>query len=192
MKHIQLKLLALPAILALGLALAPAAHASAGTITFNGSALASTCVVSTATGGNGAVGFSSGNFSITLPGVQTFNFTATGDVADPTPFSVGLTGCPTSPSGEQVAAYFSGSNIAADGNLGNTGTASGLEIQLLNADNSVIDLSQGSALAQNSHYTAISATGTATLSYVAQYYASSANVAAGSVSTTVDYTLVYR
>lgn len=178
------------------MALAPQAAnaASSGTITIDGSVLGSTCSVSTATGGNNDSGFSGGNFTVTLPGVQTTALASNGDTAGATSFSMTLTGCPTSPSGEEVASFFSGTNVnSTDGNLNNTTTsgASNVEIQLLNGDASVIDLTGATAYDQGSAYTAIDGSGNATLSYEAQYIATGASTA-GKVTTTVDYTLVYR
>lgn len=180
--------------LAGALALAPQAAnaAGSGTITINGSVLSSTCSVSTATGGNNGSGFSAGNFTVTLPGVNTTSLATAGNVAGTTSFSMSLTGCPTTPSGEQVASFFSGANInAADGYLTNTGSAGNVEIQLLNGGGTGIDLSKATAYAQGSSYASITNTGTATLNYEAQYVATG-GATAGSVTTTVDYTLVYR
>ncbi len=182
--------------LAGAMALVPQAAnaAGSGTITINGSVLSTTCSVTAATGGNNASGFSGGNFTVTLPGVQTSSLSASGNTTGATSFSMSLTSCPTTPSGEQVASFFSGTNInATDGNLTNTaaGGASNVEIQLLNGDSSVINLSGATAYDQGSAYTTIDGAGNATLSYQAQYYATGASTA-GDVTTTVDYTVVYR
>lgn len=182
--------------LALGMALVPqAAHAaSGGTITINGSVLNGTCSVTGATGGVNASGLSTGNFTVTLPGVQTSALSAANDVAGNTSFSITLTGCPSTPTGEQVASFFSGSNIATDGNLSNTagtGAAANVEVQLVNPNTSTaLNLNGATAYDQNSPYATISGGG-ATLTYQAQYLATGA-ATAGLVTTTVDYTLVYR
>lgn len=186
--------------LAAAIALVPqGANAATGTITINGSVLGTTCSVTAATGGNNSSGFSSGNFTVTLPGVQKSALATAGSKAGNTPFSMTLSGCPTSPSGEQVAAYFSGSNVnAADGYLTNTTTTGGatnVEIQLLNGSGSSIDLSKPSAYAQGSSYATINTSGAANLSYEAQYIVptgATGGATAGKVTTTVDYTLVYR
>lgn len=176
------------AALATVMAFAPqAAQAADGTITFNGKIITQTCNVTTSTGGN---------FTVTLPTVTATGTTlqAPGNTAGKTAFAISLDNCPTTPSGIQVASFFSGTNINAnDGNLNNTASpgANNVEVQLLNGDSSTIDLSGGNAVSQNSHYTNISGAGTATLSYYAQYYATG-RAGAGNVATTVDYTLVYQ
>ena len=167
--------------------------AGTGTITINGSVLSTTCSVTAATGGVNSSGFSSGNFTVTLPGVQTTALSTSGNTAGTTSFSMTLSGCPTTPSGEQVASFFSGGNInATDGYLTNTAAsgAGNVEIQLLNGDATPIDLSKATAYDQGSKYATISA-GAATLSYEAQYIATGA-ATPGAVTTTVNYTLVYR
>ena len=78
----------------------------------------------------------------------------------------------------------------ADGNLKNaTGTATGVEVQLLNSDFSNINLA-GAAGSQNSAQATLSS-GAATLNYYAQYYATAA-AGAGSVATSVQFTMLYQ
>lgn len=179
MKH---TLLAAGLAIACGsLALAPAANAADGTITINGKVLSSTCTVSNATAGNVAV---------TLPDVVYSAFTTTGSAAGLTPFSLNLTGCPTTPSGVVVAARFSGSNIdAATGALKNGTGTSNVEVQLTNSAGTAINLSTNPTPVNAT----ISGTGAATLSYQAQYYQPSATaITAGTVNTSVDFTLTYN
>lgn len=186
--------LAMPGValaIAGAMALAPqAAQASDGTITFSGKIITQTCTVSTGT---------AGSFTVTLPLVTadtaSGNLQASGDTAGTTPFTISLTNCPQSPTGIQVASDFSGSNIITTGTyaglLSNTGTATSVDLQLLNGDGTAIDLSGTGASGQGSKYYTIDTSGNATMSYEAQYYATG-TAGAGTVSTTVDYTLVYQ
>lgn len=165
-------------------AIAPqAASAADGTITFNGKVLSSTCTVSNATAGNVAV---------TLPDVPASTFSAQGSVAGLTPFSLNLTGCPTTPSGVVVGAAFSGSNIdTTTGAIKNaTGTGnSNVEVQMTNASGTAINLNTN----PNPVSATISSGGAATLSYQAQYYQPTATaVTAGTVTASVTYTLTYN
>ncbi len=162
-------------------ALAPAALAADGTITINGKVLSSTCTVSNATAGNVAV---------TLPDVVYSTFSGSGSVAGLTPFSLNLTGCPTAPSGVVVAAQFSGSNIdASTGALKNGSGTSNVEVQLTNSAGTAINLSTNPTPVN----AAISSTGAATLGYQAQYFQPSTTaITAGTVNTSVDFTLTYN
>ncbi len=187
--------LAMPGValaIAGAMALAPqAAQASDGTITFSGQIMTQTCQVSTGT---------AGSFTVTMPLVTADATTGllqtAGTTAGTTPFTISLTNCPTSPTGIQVASEFSGTNIVTTGtyagSLANTGTATNVNVQLLNgADSTVINLSGTGASGQNSEYSTIPSSGSVTLSYKAQYLAT-ATAGAGTVNTTVDYTLVYQ
>lgn len=165
-------------------ALAPqAAKAADGTITFNGKILSSTCTVSNAT---------SGNVAVTLPAVPVSAFTAQGSVAGLTPFSLNLTGCPTTPSGVQVGAAFSGASIdtANAGTIKNTAGAgfSNVNVQMTDSSGAPINLSTNS-----NPVNATLAGSTATLSYQARYYQPTATaITAGTVTASVTYTLTYN
>ena len=159
------------------------AKASDGVITFNGKITAQTCTIS----GNGG----GSSFTVTLPTVSTSSLTAAAQVAGATPFNIALTAC--SPNSGNVSTYFeAGSTVdAATGNLFNaTGSATNTEVNLLNSDSSVIALGQPQA-SQNSKVVAI-ASGAATLNYIAQYVAVGGASGAGSVATTVTYSMSYQ
>lgn len=170
-------------------ALAPqAAGAATGTITFNGKVLSSTCSVATVTGGS----VSSGNVAVTLPDVQSTAFTTSGSATGLTPFTLNLTGCPTTPSGVVVGAAFSGAIDGTSGAIQNsTGTGfSNVQVQLTNASGST-------AFNLNTTPNPVSATiiaaGTASLNYAAQYYQPTATaITAGTVTAVVSYTLTYN
>lgn len=166
-------------------AIAPqAAHASSGNIVFSGKVLNSTCTVSNATGGN---------VTVTLPDVQASGFSGSGSVQGLTPFSLSLTGCPTTPSGVVVGASFAGNaNIdASTGAITNAsgGTYSNVEVQMTNSTGTAINLNT----TPNPVSATIASNGTATLSYEAQYLQPTGTAAsAGLVSATVAFTLTYN
>ncbi|GHD69943.1 fimbrial protein [Jeongeupia chitinilytica] len=166
---------------ALGFA-AIGAHASDGTITINGELTAQTCTIS----GNGQ----GNNFTVTLPKVATSVLAAAGSTAGATGFNIALTNC--TPATGNVRTFFEyGSNTLADGNLKNaTGTATLVEVQLLNGDMSPIDMSKADG-AQNSKIVAINS-GAANLPYAAQYNSPAGGATAGTVSTTTTYSLSYQ
>ena len=139
---------------------------------------------------------SSQNIAVTLPGVATASLSTAGQVNGRAAFSIAVTGCPTSVS--TITTYFyAGATIdTTSGNLINKGTATNVEVQLLNgaggsaAALSVINLAGAQASAQNSSQYSVSG-GAATLNYFAQYIASGGAAGAGTVSTSVTFTIAY-
>ncbi|SDD99763.1 major type 1 subunit fimbrin (pilin) [Cupriavidus sp. YR651] len=166
------------------------AAAADGTISFTGSITAQTCTV----GGNGTA---SKDFTVTLPNVSSSVLATAGDVAGATPFSISLTGC--SPDTGNVHTFFesgptvdtaTGHLIAASG----AGTASNVQVGLLNADDGT-EIKAGFADAsQNSHSVPLVAgsgsDGSATMRYIARYVATGA-ATGGAVNSSVQYTIVY-
>lgn len=153
-----------------------------GTITFNGKVNSNTCTVNAA---NGA------SFAVTLPNIGASALgTTAGNVAGTTPFSIALTACTATGT---VKAYFEpGSTINASGHLNNTaaaGTAAtGVDLQLLNNAQTAINLNT-----QANATTATIASNAATLNYYVQYYnTAAAAVGAGTVTSTVNYTIQYQ
>jgi len=156
------------------------ASAVDGTITISGNINASTCKI------NGAN--SPAAIAVTLPTVSTTSLTAAGQTAGRTAFNLALSGCGAL---TKAQTYFEpGPTIMADGNLKNSsGTATGVEVQLLNGDFSSINLA-GAAGSQASQQATL-ASGAGTLNYYAQYFATAA-AGAGTVSTTVQFTMLYQ
>jgi major type 1 subunit fimbrin (pilin) len=174
-------------------ALAPqTARAVDGTVSITGTITAGTCKVGTGSPYTAAV---------VLPTVQTSALTgAVGTVAGSTPFSIAVTGCATT-AGHTLTSYFEPANVnidSATNSLKNNGSATGVEVQLLNGAGSTnatasSQILLGNAAAtQNSGSYTVSATGGATLNYYAQYYASAATVGAGSVTTSDTFTMIYN
>lgn len=173
--------------------IAMAGHASAsdGTITFNGAIDASTCTIST--------GSTSGSFTVPLTKVSNKTLNSTGNTAGDTAFSIKLTGC-SDVVGSVSTNFEAGSAVdPATGRLNNTaasGAASNVQIQLLNASNASPILVGYPIASQNSLGVALSseggtpAKGSATLNYIARYYATGATTA-GAVASQVTYSLVF-
>jgi major type 1 subunit fimbrin (pilin) len=88
-----------------------------------------------------------------------------------------------------VYAYFEqGANVNADGRLTNTGTATNVDLQLLDSGNGV--LNAGSTEQTTSPKTVALTAGAGTLTYSAQYYATGA-ATAGTVLSAVNYSINY-
>ena len=171
-------LLALSLISAAALPLV--SHASDGTITFAGQLNSTTCTVSSGT---------SGSFTVTLPTLATTELAASGAVGGSTAFSIAVSGCTTNTT---ATAYFeSGPNVdTASGRLSNaSGTATGVDMQLLTSTSSVITM--GAANGSQGTTAATLSGNAATQTFYLQYYATSATPAAGTYIATFTYTLVY-
>ena len=169
-------------IAALGFAaLAPnQASATDGTINITGTVNASTCKI------NG--GASPATVNVTLPTVSTTSLSAAGVTAGRTAFALNLTNCGSLTKAQTF--FEPGPTIMADGNLKNaSGTATGVEVQLLNSDFSTINLA-GTASTQSSQQATLTS-GAGSLNYYAQYFATAA-AGAGTVSTSVQFTMLYQ
>lgn len=162
------------------LALPLASNAADGEVQITGTITANTCDITTGTGGV---------HTVTLPTVMASALNGAGETAGRTSFTVELANC--SPDSGDVALYFEqGANTdMTTGRLSNTGTATGVQVGLLNGSMVPIELNQSSASLQNSQTVSI-ASGSATLNYFAEYYATGA-AQAGSVSTSTFFSIVY-
>lgn len=159
---------------------ASTAQAADGTINITGTISSSTCKI------NGAN--SPATIAVNLPTVSTTALNTAGAVAGRTAFNLALSGCGSL---TKATTFFEpGPTVLADGNLKNaSGTATGVEIQLLNSDFSTIALN-GVAASQNSQTVNLAA-GAGTLNYYAQYVATAA-AGAGNVATTVQFSMIYQ
>ncbi|WP_158756377.1 fimbrial protein [Dyella sp. S184] len=133
--------------------------------------------------------------TVTLPTVSTAALQA-GQVAGSTAFSITMTGCQSA--SPDAVSVFSGSGIdTTTGYLKNTGTATNVEVQLLNGAGSTsqtagtpILLDQAGSAQNSGTYNITS--GNATLNYYAQYVAiNGAAAGAGTVKSTVAFTIYY-
>ncbi|WP_316156560.1 fimbrial protein [Cupriavidus sp. BIC8F] len=186
MTHTKLLAALIVAGTAMGAQFAHAATTNAdGQITFNGQITAQTCTIN----GNGT---GSKNFAVTLPTVSASTLAQAGDTAGQTPFYIALTNC--TPNTGNVHTYFE-AGPTTDTTTGNlivdAGGATNVQIRLLNGgtDNSPIKAGFTDA-AQNSGVVAINS-GSATLPYYAQYYATGA-ATAGAANSTVMYSIAYQ
>ncbi|MGJ0193853.1 fimbrial protein [Pantoea sp. RRHST58] len=170
-------------IISLGLLLTAsqvnAAAASDGTISFSGQLESQTCTVKVNGGESSA--------TVTLPTVSSSLLKTASQTAGNTRFTINLSGCSTQ-TGDVYAYFEQGANVNANGRLNNTGTATNVELQLLDSKNN--ELNVGSTDQTTSPLTTALAAGAATLSYAAQYYATG-TATAGTVLSSVTYSINY-
>ncbi|KAA6178720.1 type 1 fimbrial protein [Pseudomonas marginalis] len=160
---------------------ASTASAADGLINFVGEITDQTCTIN---GGSGQ------NFTVTLPRVSSSALVNPGSWAGRTAFNVVLTNC--NPLTGPVAVYFEpgAETDTTTGRLnidGGTGTATNVQVGLLNSD--ATDIRVGSA--QHNSKSSNLVAGGATLNYYAQYY-SLGSATAGGVRSRVNYTIVYQ
>lgn len=160
-------------------------YATDGTITINGLVTDKTCNIVTPQGKN---------FTVALPTVSKQSLAKAGDVAGRTPFTINLTQC----SQGKVATYFEpGTTVdSITGRLNNQNAAGAqnVQVQLLGSNNAFLPvLAAGATGAQtNSQWVnVLSGGGSADLSYYAEYYASGSSTA-GTVTTSIQYTIIYQ
>lgn len=167
----------------LGLLLATAqvsaAEASDGTINFTGTVASQTCTVSVNGAGNTA--------TVPLPKVAAGVLNTAGAVAGNTRFTLALSNC-SATTGDVYAYFEQGAGVNANGRLTNTGSATGVDLQLLDSANNAINT--GSTEQSSAPATVALVDGAGTLTYSAQYYATAAAVA-GTVASTVNYSINY-
>ncbi len=182
-------LLSAASVAVLGMAMAPAAFAADGTITFNGTITDSVCLVTGGAGTNGA----SKDFTVTLPTVQTTTLDAAGDRAGDTYFEVKLSGANCT-DGKVAKLWWETAqspNIdVATGRLKNStaaGAANNVQVGLKNNVGADINLFQNS-----NPSTVTIANHEGTLAYTAQYVATGGAAGAGSVTTSVVYSVAYN
>jgi major type 1 subunit fimbrin (pilin) len=166
--------------LALGLGMPLAAYASDGTISISGQISNNTCQINGNTAGSPTV------VSVVLPLVSRTALATAGQTAAPTPFNLNLTNC----TGSTAQTLFEiGPTVnQTTGNLMNqaVGGAVNVEVGLLNNSFQAINVGSNA----NSQTVAITSSA-ATLRYYAQYVATGV-AGAGSVATSVQFSMLYN
>lgn len=172
-------------------AFAVSAHATDGTVDFQGSVYLNTCFASV----NGVA--APGVATVTLPTLSTSLLATSGKTAGDTTFKINLTGCPPSigkPGQVRGVIAFFEQNGFVDGSTGllkNTGTATNVRLQLVDAFNGTPIRAGDEIQKSNSTRYAVSyPDGTAELHYAVRYYAVGTTTA-GTVRGAVTYSLDY-
>lgn len=154
--------------------------ASLNTITFKGEVSDQTCQVT--------VNGNSGSPIVVLPTVPASALGTAGETAGETPFTIAVTGCTVPLADLNIKTTFLGANVNVGGNLGSTGTAQNVAIQLLNgAAGTPITLSGMTSVPG-----LILRTGATSAShdFAARYIATGASTS-GTVSASAQYALDY-
>ncbi|MFM0648391.1 fimbrial protein [Paraburkholderia bryophila] len=163
------------------------AQAADGTITITGTVSDTTCSI------NGKASGTSADKSITLPSVSAGSLSTAGNVAgtsSPSDVVLTLSGC-TGTATKAISRFENGPTVdQTSGYLNNSGTATKVQVRLLNAQMQPINITTNANNDISTNAATIS-TGGASLKYFAQYYATG-KATAGTVSTSVQYTMQYQ
>nr|WP_199043691.1 fimbrial protein [Dyella sp. ASV24] len=177
------------------------AYAADGTITFNGQIVGATCTITGSGAANGT-----GTITVTLPEVSASALQAKGSTAGDTTFQLTLGGGTNCANGKTAALWVEASQTptldTVTGALKNNGTATGVEVRMVNpANGQAINLAVNSpvtnlatSISANNQPAATIAGNTATLNYLAQYFnpPTGGAVSAGSVITSLTYSMQYN
>lgn len=156
------------------------AHAN-NTITFLGEVSDQTCEV--------AINGATANPTVLLPTVSTADLAAAGSVAGETPFTLSVSGCTINATQAlPIKTVFVGNSVTVAGNLGNTGSATNVSLQILDAvGGNAVDLT-GVATVDGLNVAA--GDSTASHDFAVQYYAEGV-ATAGTVVSSVQYAISY-
>ncbi|HGA2978483.1 fimbrial protein [Klebsiella aerogenes] len=175
------KLAALALLTTMGIS--TAVLADDGKINFTGNIIETGCEV------NSSV---ASPLTVKLGDVAKTAFTAAGDTAANTKFTLVLTNCPETLEGKPVVVKYDGTPDATNNDYlqltdyGNDGVAKGVAIQLLNGTGTPLPLGVESD-SKN-----VSAASDTEIDFFARYIATSSTVAAGTANGTVNFTLAYN
>ncbi|MGY2313197.1 fimbrial protein [Pseudomonas sp. SDO5522_S412] len=177
------KVLAIAALISTGAV--QFAHASDGTINFNGELRNQTCTIAV----DGVV--TPAVATVTLPTISTGLLTTVGEVAGQTGFNIQLTNCVGTAT--TAAAFFeAGTSVdPVSFNLRNmTGTATNVQLQLVDNSNGSVIRAGNTNQRTNTSRNTIDASGAANMPYAVQYIAQGATTPGtviGSVTYSIDY-----
>jgi major type 1 subunit fimbrin (pilin) len=175
-------------LLALAIAIAPTfafAQASNNTINFQGEVTDQTCQVTI--NGNAA------NPTVLLPTVPSSQLASAGDTTGETSFQIAVSGCSPMSADQSIKTVFVGNQVTAAGNLGNTGTATNVALQLFDpaASSSPFNLSSVSGYAAPGLKLLQGAT-SASYNYGVRYISETGSATPGSVLGSVQYAVSYQ
>lgn len=162
------------------------AQAAPNTINFQGEVTDQTCQVS--------VNGNPSDPTVLLPSVPAMSLATAGDTAGQTTFTVAVTGCMAPVSTTQaINTVFVGNQVTPGGNLGNTGTATNVALQLLDpaAPSMPFDLSPASGVAAPGLALAVGET-SASHDFAVQYITEAGGATPGSVLGSVQYSVSYQ
>ncbi|MET4876163.1 type 1 fimbrial protein [Morganella morganii] len=129
----------------------------------------------------------------TVP-VKDFNNTV-GTTTGDTEFTINISGCTaTTEAGMEktLSIAFVGNSVTTSKNLGNTGDADGVSIQLVDNNAVNLEFTPGDLIKSSQKITIADDGSVAPVNFVARYYAEKSAVTAGSVIASAQYAITYK
>lgn len=158
--------------------------ASSNTVQFKGEVSTQTCSVN--------INGNESNPVVLLPTVAAKKLETKGSTAGDTTFTINVTGCDVAASDTTIKTVLTGNNPTVNGNLGNTGDATKVSIQLLDSDASTpLSFATGSTVTTKA-MTLVKGMTSTSQNLIARYYAEDNNVTAGAVSATAQFSITYK
>ncbi|CNE17113.1 fimbrial protein [Yersinia nurmii] len=157
------------------------AATSNNTIKFQGEVAEQTCQVDINGSANTPI--------VLLPTVASASLSGPNSVAGKTNFTINLTGCNVASKETKISSVFQGMNVTPAGNLGNTGTAQFVAIQLLDPSDRPVILTSGPVEVPG--ITLATGSTSASQDLSVQYISESGNAVAGSVMASAQYAITY-
>lgn len=153
------------------------------TITFIGEVSDQTCEVT--------INGNASNPTVLLPTVSKADLASAGSTAGETPFTIAVSGCTVNATqASPISTVFVGNNLTNAGNLGNTGTATNVALQILDGVGGAgVDLTGSAAVAG---LNVAAGETTASYDFAVQYISETGNATSGSVTSSVQYAVSYQ
>ena len=118
---------------------------------------------------------------------------AAGDTAGPTTFEIGVTGCTPMATAQSIKTVFVGNQVTAAGNLGNTGTATNVALQLFDPATPAASFDLASVNGYSAKGLNLNAGDTsASYNYAVRYISETGGATPGSVLGSVQYAVNYQ
>lgn len=176
-----MKVVITKSLIALAVMAAPAFAMATPTVTFQGEVTDQTCQATI----NGDT-----NSVVLLPTVTSTALSAPGATTGLTPFTIQVSDCAVMGAAQNIGTEFLGHNVTTGGNLGNTGTATNVAIQLTTAADGATPIVLNGPTTVPGLVLAAGDT-SASYQFGAQYISEDGSAAAGSVQAVAEYTLSY-
>lgn len=126
---------------------------------------------------------------VLMPTAAASALKTAGQVTGKTNFTINLTNCTAAAADTEISTTFAGTDVTEGGNMGNAGTATNVEVQLLGSDSKPVDLSGGMTAVPG--ITLAEGETSATQDLSVQYITEEGTATAGTVLASAQYAISY-
>ena len=171
-------------LLALALVALPGmvfAQMSDNTVRFQGEVADQTCSVD--------VNGTASQPVVLMPTAAASALKGVNSITGKTNFSINLTNCTAAVADTKISTTFAGTDVTTAGNMGNSGTATNVEVQLRGSDSKPVNLANG--MTEVPGITLAQGQTSATQDLAVQYISEEGNATAGTVIASAQYAISY-